>query len=110
MFILVLNFFTGYGVFAKKVFEANEFLLDYVGDLLTEEEGLKREKAYACSSKTSFPRCCVLLSAQLQSMVVSRVYDFDLIIEYHGKYNQISPKACSEQNVVVSRSFLAIEY
>ncbi|XP_065665812.1 N-lysine methyltransferase KMT5A-A-like [Hydra vulgaris] len=44
----------GKGVFTKQKFKKNSFLLQYMGDLVSAEEGKKREIAYAHSMKGCF--------------------------------------------------------
>lgn len=44
-----MHFYTlhaGKGVFAGKKFPAGSFLMEYHGELISEEEGIKREKSY----------------------------------------------------------------
>ena len=46
------DFFSGKGVFANKDFEEGEFLLTYHGELVTAEEGKRRE----CIERTGYRR------------------------------------------------------
>ncbi|KAJ8313449.1 hypothetical protein KUTeg_008999, partial [Tegillarca granosa] len=41
-----INFIERYGVFAKKKFNVGDFIADYVGDLICEDEAKKREEIY----------------------------------------------------------------
>ena len=43
--------YTGYGVFTCKFFDKGSFLLEYPGDLMSEEDGLVKEEGYAKSKK-----------------------------------------------------------
>ena len=36
--------YTGFGVFAEKDFRAGDFLLEYVGKIITEEEAFERQR------------------------------------------------------------------
>ena len=46
--------FIGYGVFALEDIDVGEFILEYKGDLIMEEEGCEREKKYDKEKKGSF--------------------------------------------------------
>lgn len=40
------GFITGKGLFAERKFPAGSFLLEYHGELISKEEGIKRENTY----------------------------------------------------------------
>jgi histone-lysine N-methyltransferase SETD8 len=46
--------FTGYGIFTTRPFEKGEFLLQYIGEEVTEQEAEKREMLYEKENKGSF--------------------------------------------------------
>lgn len=40
------KFCSGYGIFATKTFQPNEFLLEYPGELISKQEGERRRISY----------------------------------------------------------------
>ena len=44
----------GYGIFTKRFFKENEYLLTYNGELITSTEGEKREKMYDRDERGNF--------------------------------------------------------
>ncbi|XP_021341581.1 N-lysine methyltransferase KMT5A-A-like [Mizuhopecten yessoensis] len=56
--IIYVNAVKGYGVFATKEFKKGDFLLEYVGETIDEEEAVARENKYAMRQKNAkYPRC-----------------------------------------------------
>ncbi|XP_060083514.1 uncharacterized protein LOC132562769 [Ylistrum balloti] len=56
--IIYINPVKGYGVFTTKEFTKGDFLLEYVGETIHEEEALEREKNYAKRQKNAkYSRC-----------------------------------------------------
>ena len=52
--IYFLFIFIGFGVFATKSFKKGEFLLQYAGDVVTEERAQKLEIKYTKANKGSY--------------------------------------------------------
>ena len=43
---MVIVFYAGYGVFAEQEFKKGDFIVEYTGDLITNEEAARREAEY----------------------------------------------------------------
>ena len=48
--------FLGYGVVARRPFDKGDFLLEYVGECISEKEGMARDNKYG-RKKAKYPRC-----------------------------------------------------
>ena len=46
IYIYIIVYFSGVGVFANKAILKGEFILEYAGELVFHEEGQKREEEY----------------------------------------------------------------
>lgn len=51
---LRINLIPGYGIFAQRDFEKGDFLLNYVGQLLSNSEALEREKKHGRAGEGCF--------------------------------------------------------
>ena len=49
-----LSFLLGYGIFAKKNFEVNDFIVEYASEYISKSEALKREETYERNGDGSY--------------------------------------------------------
>ncbi|XP_065651864.1 uncharacterized protein LOC136079650 isoform X2 [Hydra vulgaris] len=70
----------GKGVFTKQKFKKNSFLLQYMGDLVSAEEGKKREIAYAHSMKGCF---VFYFEHQFEKENFKRELSIDATLDHH---------------------------
>lgn len=58
-FLIFLGFLLGHGLFATRGFDTGQFLLEYVGERISQKEAAERDRHYEKQDSKSHPRCYI---------------------------------------------------